>query len=158
MPSKSFLKSHQSLQTHLCAFSCVYITSRDHASHSHTSQCCPVAVLEILGNEILPVASFNSISCASRQLLGVLKQYDFYFFSLRSYFCFEKQSMQVLPLRSNPMSTKTQSFSLSSSLCLQAPKWNLQFLYSPVPEVMCLQLRSTSISVCLCFEEVKMLV
>lgn len=49
MPSKSFLKSHQSLQTHLCAFLCVYITSCDHASHSHTSQCRPVSVPEILG-------------------------------------------------------------------------------------------------------------
>lgn len=55
MPSKSFLKSHQSLQTHLCAFLCVYITSRDHAFHSPTSQWCPVAEVEILRSEILQV-------------------------------------------------------------------------------------------------------
>lgn len=78
MPSKSFLKSHQSLQTHLCAFLCVYITSRDRASHSPTFQCCPVAVLKILGNEILPGASFACISSVlhyinNMQLLAVLE-------------------------------------------------------------------------------------
>lgn len=113
MPSKSFLKSHQSLQTHLCAFLCVYITSRDHAFHSPTSQCCPVAEVEILGSEILQVARFNFINWGlcyinNSQLLRVLEHYNnVVLFLLLILHWNNGVSTWVLPFQFNLMLTQT---------------------------------------------------